>query len=484
MSFPTDWDVNRYRADYESDEHWQLRKAFIDAHKDKFPECELVCLAQVFTNIEFLGCRYPKKTMERVALLSKDIAAKFRASRSGRLKRTFVGASDAASAKAKGRGSKTQATRSITIPSIESSFRKQESTTNDEPSASTNVNDNNSGKRKRTLDDNSDDDGQMARPSFSLNPSTERTEFAPTCPANNIFQSKPPFKIIKRLPNTGFIIYETLAQNSQQSISIIQMSAAKQGTVYGQAPVTAGKKEAKQQAFDKALERAKKIHYTIKQKSVHTVSVDVDEQNDGGGDAVGMSKNTQLNEDNIGFKMMKMLGWSGGALGVSGNGIEQPISIEMKVDRCGLGLSSDSTKLNYDFFVDYLTKYKTDESATYDLAFSKEFTKDERKTLHEIASRLGLKSRSHNTADGSRYIIIFKKLELIDLANEIFNNGLRSKCYELIAPTEPEPQKATRKILPPHLQQRKANKIGFNYTQQSRNQHHAPKQNNKRKKFF
>lgn len=106
MSFPTDWDVDRYRADYESEEHWELRKAFIEAHKDKFAENELVCLAAVFTNIEFLGCRYPHKTMERVALLSKDVAAKFRALRSSRLKRTFVGASDAASAKAKGRKSK------------------------------------------------------------------------------------------------------------------------------------------------------------------------------------------------------------------------------------------------------------------------------------------------------------------------------------------------------------------------------------------
>lgn len=103
MSSSTDWDIDHYRADYESDEHWELRKAFMEEHKDKFAENELVCLAQVFTNIEFLGCRYPYKTMERVALLSKDVAAKFREARSGRLKRTFVGASDAASAKAKGR---------------------------------------------------------------------------------------------------------------------------------------------------------------------------------------------------------------------------------------------------------------------------------------------------------------------------------------------------------------------------------------------
>lgn len=114
------------------------------------------------------------------------------------------------------------------------------------------------------------------------------------------------------------------------------------------------------------------------------MSVDIEENGINGPNLDSENKHgKQLDADNKGFKMMKMLGWSGGALGISGNGIEQPISIEMKVDRSGLGLSADSTKLNYEFFVDYLTKYKTNEKATYDLAFSKEFTKDERKTLHE-----------------------------------------------------------------------------------------------------
>lgn len=111
--------------------------------------------------------------------------------------------------------------------------------------------------------------------------------------------------------------------------------------------------------------------------------MDVEQSGNSSGETTESKQGQQLDADNKGFQMMKMLGWSGGALGLSGNGIEQPISIEMKVDRSGLGLSSDSTKLNYDFFVDYLTKYKTDETATYDLAFSKDFTKEERKTLHE-----------------------------------------------------------------------------------------------------
>lgn len=101
--FSTDWDVEKYRREYESEEHWQLRKRFMELHKDKFPEDKIVCLAQVFTNMEFMGCKYPSETMHMVAELSKDVAKEFRAERANRLKRTFVAASDAAEARAKGR---------------------------------------------------------------------------------------------------------------------------------------------------------------------------------------------------------------------------------------------------------------------------------------------------------------------------------------------------------------------------------------------
>lgn len=53
----TDWDIDSYKTDYENIEHWELKKKFMLAHKDKFSEDELVSLAQVFANIEFLGCR-------------------------------------------------------------------------------------------------------------------------------------------------------------------------------------------------------------------------------------------------------------------------------------------------------------------------------------------------------------------------------------------------------------------------------------------
>lgn len=73
----------------------------METHMKNFGEDELVCLAQVFFNVEILGCKYPSATMERIAHLTKDIASEFRKMREGRLKRTFMGASAAAEAKVK-----------------------------------------------------------------------------------------------------------------------------------------------------------------------------------------------------------------------------------------------------------------------------------------------------------------------------------------------------------------------------------------------
>ncbi|XP_049884425.1 partner of xrn-2 protein 1-like [Pectinophora gossypiella] len=97
----TQIDVDSLRTEHESDEQWEVRKNFMVEHKDNFDQEELITLAQLFTNIEFLGCRYPQETMARIAKLSESVSSKYRESRKNKLKRTFVQASDAAEQKAK-----------------------------------------------------------------------------------------------------------------------------------------------------------------------------------------------------------------------------------------------------------------------------------------------------------------------------------------------------------------------------------------------
>lgn len=181
------------------------------------------------------------------------------------------------------------------FPSLQSSFTKQEQQSTSEDISSTNQNssiDQISEKKPQIAnksDSDSEDDVSMARPSFSLNSSSTVNQKQP----ENHCQTKSLAKPLQqqRISDTGFIIYETLSQNDQQqsSINILQVSAAKQGatikcdvevsktnpntlncvvrindTVYGTALITTGKKEARVQAFDNALQYARKIHYTIK----------------------------------------------------------------------------------------------------------------------------------------------------------------------------------------------------------------------------
>ncbi|GBP84907.1 Partner of xrn-2 protein 1 [Eumeta japonica] len=168
-------DIDSLRTEHEPDEQWELRRSFMMEHVSKFDESELVSLAQLYTNIEFLGCSaargrpiivewerrrhsaglsrsvthryvterytfskhlipfqeadnalvtpsglrlsmgtdehlfssgsharlYPSATMRRITELAEKVSAKYREQRRGKLKRTFVQASDAAEQKAK-----------------------------------------------------------------------------------------------------------------------------------------------------------------------------------------------------------------------------------------------------------------------------------------------------------------------------------------------------------------------------------------------
>ncbi|XP_066979375.1 uncharacterized protein [Macrobrachium rosenbergii] len=97
-----DWDIESYRSFYESDEHWALKKEFMETHYDALPEDRLVCLAQVYANIELLGCRYPAKVMEEVSYLARGVGLEYKERKKTKLQRTFVKASDAAGAKVRG----------------------------------------------------------------------------------------------------------------------------------------------------------------------------------------------------------------------------------------------------------------------------------------------------------------------------------------------------------------------------------------------
>jgi hypothetical protein len=57
MAFDTHWEIQKYKTPHEPNYQWELKKKFMEHNKDRLPEDRLVCLAQTFANIEFMGCR-------------------------------------------------------------------------------------------------------------------------------------------------------------------------------------------------------------------------------------------------------------------------------------------------------------------------------------------------------------------------------------------------------------------------------------------
>ena len=56
MEVDTNWDIEKYRTEFEPEDHWNLKREFMLAHKDKFPEERLICLTQTYANIQLLKC--------------------------------------------------------------------------------------------------------------------------------------------------------------------------------------------------------------------------------------------------------------------------------------------------------------------------------------------------------------------------------------------------------------------------------------------
>ena len=68
MVVNTNWSIDQYRTKFEPADHWDLKKEFMLAHKSLIEEERLICLAQVYVNIEILGCKYPGPVYRQVSI--------------------------------------------------------------------------------------------------------------------------------------------------------------------------------------------------------------------------------------------------------------------------------------------------------------------------------------------------------------------------------------------------------------------------------
>ncbi|XP_034935843.1 NF-kappa-B-repressing factor [Chelonus insularis] len=391
MSVNTDWDIEKHKLEHECDEHWELRKRFLEAHKDRFPEDQLVCLAQVFTNIEFLGCRYPQETMDLVAELSKDVAKDFREKQKSKLQRTFVKASDAANAKAKGQQS----------PHIGSSS----------------THDGNDIKRHEKID-------ELPRKRFKVvheQPYGKIVilEYPNVTPQATIDSS------VKMSGQKIDWKFETKQNNKCRCEVYINNKKIAEG-------VSQNKKTAKAKAAKNGLTELQKYYYTIEVKQIWKDN-GTKKQSELKSDSD--SNKNSLTSDSIGAKLMKLMGWAGGGLGKLEQGIIEPVTLQRQISRGGFGLKLDSNNMSlFKKKCQETLRQYIEEGVTQDYLSFPDFTNEERAIMHECARKLGLKSQSHGPKN-QRTLCISRKIKPSDLISELIEIGGHSEQYTLKSPT-------------------------------------------------
>ena len=67
-------EIEKYRTEHESSVEWNLRRAFLEAHQEKYSEDRLICLASCFINVECYGCTYPGPVMIELKQLMEEIS--------------------------------------------------------------------------------------------------------------------------------------------------------------------------------------------------------------------------------------------------------------------------------------------------------------------------------------------------------------------------------------------------------------------------
>ncbi|CAG5127141.1 unnamed protein product [Candidula unifasciata] len=145
-------------------------------------------------------------------------------------------------------------------------------------------------------------------------------------------------------------------------------------------------------------------------------------------------KSNQISSDNIGSKMLQKMGWSGGGVGKEGTGISEPVSLVSVINRQGLGLSAE-----YGITGDFRQRMKevietyASSDCQEDLAFSSEFSIEERKIIHDESRKLNLRSVSRGKGQ-NRYLCVSRKRSANQLFEHVMACGGETAKYKLFPP--------------------------------------------------
>ncbi|EEC02147.1 Nkrf protein, putative [Ixodes scapularis] len=373
-----DASVEQYRQRWEADDHWAMRRDFILRHRGAFSENRLLCLAQTFVNIELLGCRYPTEVVNLVQELAKDLKKSERPSLPKFARVAFVKAEDAVADDA----SLCDTSESKVTDSV-----------------------------ANLLEDGS---GQLNLETFVLFENHNASLDAASILHNSASAN--------RLKCT----FETSADESSFRCTVV-LGQCEIGVALG-----TSKQEAKEAAATTSLNYLRGLVPTLRMKRlVDGCGPEVTKNRVGTSQAV----QERISTENVGHRLLTMMGWTGGGVGKEGAGIVEPVMLKETSHRNGLGYAAPpGAKMSPGFkakVVEVLREFSR-TVVLQDLVFSPEFDNEERKYIHTVAHRFGLKSISRGGQE-KRFITVRHKLSARELVEEILRTGSTDK-YEVVLP--------------------------------------------------
>ncbi|XP_064456773.1 NF-kappa-B-repressing factor-like [Ornithodoros turicata] len=489
--------MEKYRQRYESDEHWALRRSFIERHYGSMPENKLLCLAQVFANVEILGCRYPEDVMLRVQRLagsSKDCAPFERM--------TFV--------------KERESSEPSTPPNDKAIRRKRNGESTCEPAVKRTPHSEQPSKLsslgelikrgtlpganivekfylaaqkvrvtvmcdikelcgrftcKLSLDGVDVAEGSGSRKKVAktnaiqaaweqLQDRTKITTHEITDQQDGTRREECLDNIRLHFPN--FVIVENSKETS--ALNVLSMSSSlnkakcmvkseegdgcRVGFLYINGVVIGrgsgeNSKVAKTEAAKNALCLLRKLRPTIRIKQLDSCSgEELTKEMVSESSHQEEEKNVKIADDNVGFKLLKLMGWSGGGMGKEESGIIDPIVPKETIRRAGLGFQANKRRVveetnggvsvTFKKKVTNVVREFAKTVALKDLVFSPEFDSEERKYIHSVANRFGLKSVSRNGPEG-RFLTLRHKFTAQALLEKLLELGSTEK-YQVILP--------------------------------------------------
>ncbi|NWW64043.1 NKRF factor, partial [Ifrita kowaldi] len=192
------------------------------------------------------------------------------------------------------------------------------------------------------------------------------------------------------------------------------------------------KKSVKHEAAEEAVKILKKTQPTVVNNLKKGTVEDVISRNEIRGRSAEEAFKQKIKEDNIGNQILRKMGWTGGGLGKDGEGIREPISVKEQFKREGLGLDVERVNRIAKRDIEEIIRNYARSDSHIDLTFSRELTMDERKQIHQIAQKYGLKSKSHGQGH-NRYLVVSRKRRKEDLLDQLKQEG-QVGHYELIMP--------------------------------------------------